>query len=151
MVVYSLLALHLGLCARLAWEDYHSRTVHVGWLALNLLAILAYPQASLGNLLPNLAALALILFVSKVYLRLRGRRGAFFAAYFGVGDLVFLVSIAPILSPRVYLSVVLGGSFLGLLYGVLAYILKREIRTVPYITALALPTWLACWLAIGAG
>lgn len=91
--------------AAIAWQDFKYKAVY-WWLFLLLLVALAIAKIGLTDssqmstdLLYNSAFLALQMFVLSLYFSFKERKWInIFNGYFGLGDLFFLLSIAPYLS-----------------------------------------------------
>ena len=122
----------LGLGAvGIAVEDWRRRAYHVAWiLPFATGAILLERPDPIAYLLRCGWVLVLV-GVTYAVIALRRRGGVdFFAEYFGVGDLVLLVTGALVLEVRALLAVVVGACVLGIAYACL----RRG--DIPFATAL---------------
>lgn len=124
----------------LAWEDFRTREVSVGWLwMLGLLVpAVGWKTGGLSEVARYAAAnLSLLLCLGAIlvlyHLLLRRPLGAFFTRSFGAGDAAMLVALVPLFRPTNYVRFVLVSCLAAL-----AWWLVRRPKTIPLAGFMAL-------------
>lgn len=137
MVAYLPLLLMVPAGAMIA-EDFKGREVRLAWLVLFaagslLLGCVRYGLVpALGNLLFNSLLLAGLFGVTAIWLRVRkGKAG--FATYIGLGDVILLLSLAPLFDLRGYVIFLIVSMSASLVWWGAVRLILRKDTTIPLV------------------
>ena len=130
--------------APLIIEDFRHRQVHIVWLALFAGSVLGVATAFLGilgaliNLAVNICLLTCMACGLLLWIRSNGSRLSKAGRIsvqdcVGIGDMVFLVSIAPLFDIRKYLLFLLVSMIWSLVWWAAVRIIRRKNVTIPFV------------------
>lgn len=118
----------------LAIQDFKNRTIRVDTLLLFLASLLIYSfcfldtQILLTNSIVNGIVLSVELLVLQAFARLRRNKNLL--QMFGIGDILFLLTLIPVLSPIQFLCFLIGSASLALLGN---YYMNHQ-QGIPFVT-----------------
>lgn len=139
----------LGNLSLLIYQDFRDREVSLPLLGFQLILSLFYndlfnqPRIILTNSLINiLIILVQILILTILYSIKSGSIFNIFQKHLGIGDVLFLIAIAPLFSPENYILYMILASFLTLVFHQIFIGSKRVAHTIPlagYLAGILMP------------
>ena len=144
VVQNSELVLMLPLAA-LVVEDFRSRTVSLLWLIIfSVLSVIVSITVNglwpmVVNTVSNLSLLLYMAIGIAIYFRIKHRHWLNpFKEYVGSGDALFLMAVAPMFGLRDFLLLLICGSVFSLLWMLLARLVCRRSKTIPFVATMGI-------------